>query len=263
MLCTLQGNAQSVSTLMGARSAGLGFSSSILSDEWSLLNNPAGLSRVNAVSAAAAFETRPSLPGANRAAAVFSVPFPTGAGGIGMFAFGDEVYSEQLLTVGIGNRFGIASLGLRLNYIQYRSPVNTTHALSFSFGGMAKIGSSLEVGAYIVNVNRPVVTSAAKEYLPVHLVVGAGFHATPQVLLVTEIDKDLDYDPIIKGGIEYSVYKKVWFRTGFNLHPSAGYAGLGFKIGSIRIDYAVQFSNTLDGAHQASATYRFEGKKKR
>jgi len=68
---------------MGGRAAGLAYASSTLHDEWSLLNNVGGLSKVNQPAAAFAYEVRSGLIGANRMAAVMAAPVKVGAAAFG------------------------------------------------------------------------------------------------------------------------------------------------------------------------------------
>jgi hypothetical protein len=250
--------AQSVSTTMGARSAALGYASTTLTDEWSLSNNIGGLAKVKETSMAFAFEAKPALPGSSRMAASFSSSLKKiGALGIGLFKFGDKLYSEQILTTGYSNQFGIASLGIKLDYIQYRTEgFGTKSAVSVSFGGIAEITNQLSIGAYIQNLNQPKLTNG--ERVPVRLAAGLNFKPTEQILLVTEIEKDLAYDPTVKIGMEYAFHKKVFGRTGFNLNPEAAFFGLGFKGWRLRFDYSIQYTSNLNFAHQASASYRID-----
>jgi hypothetical protein len=247
--------AQSVSTLMGARAAGISYTSSVLKDEWSLFNNVGGLAGVEKANTSFAVDIRPAMPGANRVAAVFSVPLHLGVVGVGFFRFGDNLYSEQLISTGYSNRFGIASLGLKVNYVQYRSEIYGAKSLvTINFGGVADITPQLSVGAYITNINQPKL-SDNDERLPTKLVAGFGFKPTEKLLVTTELEKDLDYDATWKGGAEYVVHKKIFLRTGFNLHPNAAFFGVGFQTWKLKVDYALQFSNTLNFAHQISAIY--------
>ena len=244
---------------MGGRIAGLAYASSTLHDEWSLFNNVAGLSKVKQPNAAFACEVRAGLIGANRTAAVIEAPVKMGGTAFGLFRFGDDLYNEHVISLGYGTQFGLASLGLKVNYVQYRAEgFRARHAVSLGFGGLAHLTPQITVGAYIVNLNQPGLSTIDNERLPTTLVAGIAFQPNGKVLLLTEIEKDLEYDPTIKGGMEYALYKKVNFRTGFNLHPNAAFFGLGFLIRKIKIDYAVQYNNTLGAAHQASAVVRLD-----
>ncbi|MBK5279413.1 MAG: hypothetical protein JJE09_11185 [Bacteroidia bacterium] len=249
--------AQSSLTTIGARTAAIGNTSSTLSDEWSVLNNIGGLARVSETNAAFSFEARPALPGSSRMAAAFSTPLKTGVLGVGVYKFGDKIYSEQIITTGFSNQFGIASLGLKLNYIQYRAEgFGTKGALSVSAGGIAEITDQLSIGAYIQNLNQPKLTNG--ERVPVKLSVGLSFKPAEEILLISEIEKDLAYEPTIKAGMEYCIHKKLFARTGFNLNPEAAFFGIGFKGWRLKFDYAIQYNNSLNFAHQASACYRLE-----
>jgi hypothetical protein len=104
---------------MGARAASVGYSSSTLTDEWSIFNNVAGLAKVTTIVAAFSYDVQPTFKPFNKAAATFSYPINIGVAGLGLFRFGDNLYNEQLLTLGYSSTFGLASLGVRLNYIQY------------------------------------------------------------------------------------------------------------------------------------------------
>jgi len=254
--------AQSVNTLMGARATGLAFASSTLSDEWSLFNNVGGLAKIDRLSGSFAYEVRPSLPGTKRMAATLNTPFKFGTAGLGFFRFGDDLYSEQIISAGFGNQFGIASLGLKANYIQYRAEgFGVKSAVSINFGGIADITPRISVGAYITNINQPKISIQDNERIPTRLAAGISFKPTDKILLLTEVEKDIAYDPTIKGAFEYSIHKKVFFRTGFNLQPNAGFFGLGFNARRVKIDYGIQYSEALSFTHHASAIYRFEKKR--
>lgn len=253
---------QSASTLMGARSAALGYASGGLADEWALFNNVAGLATLKSPSVAFAYEANPSLPGADRIAAGFSLPSSIGTTGIGLFRFGDQLYSEQLISAGFANKFGLAALGVKLNYIQYRAEgFSTRSALSINVGGIAEITPQLKVGAYIVNLNQPDIAAQDGEQLPTKLVTGILVDPTPNISLMAEVEKDLDFDPIVKGAIEYRLYKKIQWRTGFNINPRSFFTGLGYHTSRLQIDYGVQFNPVLQTVHQISSTYKIPTKK--
>src|SRR5436189_2500366 len=121
LLClTLHSHAQSASTLIGARVAGMAFASAAVPNEFGAFNNPGTLASLDALSAGFAYEVNGILPGANRIGAVFNIPASFGVTSLGVFRFGDKVYNEQILSTSFSNKFGIASLGARANYLQCR-----------------------------------------------------------------------------------------------------------------------------------------------
>jgi hypothetical protein len=241
---------------MGSRAAGLAFASSTLTDEWSLFNNVGGLAKAKQTNAAFAYEIKPALTGANRMAASLSVATKPGTLGLGVFKFGDEVYSEQLASIGFGNQIGNTALGAKINYIQYRAEgFGTSRAMSVDFGGVTTITKQITLGAYITNLTQSKLAGASNERLPTRMVAGLGFKPSDNVFIASEIEKDLAYPVSWRSGVEYAVYKKVFFRTGFNLNPSAFYFGLGAQKKNIKVDYALRFSRLLGVAHQASIVF--------
>ena len=254
--------AQSVSTLMGARAAGMGYASSVLADEMALFNNPGAIAKVPKPSIYFAYEVNPVLTGANRTSAGFSIPTRFGVGGLGLFRFGDNLYSEQIISAGFSNKLGLASLGAKINYVQYRSEsFGTKSVVAMDFGGLVQITSQISVGAYISNLTQSKISS--DEYLPVKLVAGLGFKPNEQFFFSTEIEKDIDNNATWRSGAEYTIYKKVFVRTGFNLNPAAAFFGLGAQARKVKVDYAIKLATTLGTSHQASATYQLESRSKK
>ncbi len=253
--------AQSSSTLMGARATGMAYASSTLNDEWSLFNNPAGLASLTETGALFAYEARPALQGTNRAAAGINVPLGFGTTSLGLFRFGDELYSEQAASLAFANQFGIASLGLRLTYVQYRTQgFGTTGALSLTFGGRAAITDQLTVGAYMMNLNQAEVND--EERIPTLLIAGISFRPVEALTIATEVEKDLDYPLTWKTAAEYTFKNKFFARTGFNLWPQSGFFGVGFKKSRLQLDYAAQVGTSTGNRHMASASYSFMRKAK-
>jgi hypothetical protein len=196
-------------------------------------------------------------------AAVVAAPIKFGVTGIGLFRFGDDLYSEQVACVAFANTFGLASLGLKLNYIQYNATgYGTKQVLSVGFGGIARITSQLSIGTYITNLNQPLISKSDQERLPTRLTAGIALKPSETVVIITEIEKDLDHKSTWKTGLEYDVNKKFSARTGFSLQPDAAYLGFGFKSNKLNIDYALQYHALLGSSHQATVGYRIKARKK-
>jgi hypothetical protein len=247
---------QSVHTLIGARTHGLGYASSCLYDEWSVFNNVAGLTKTDQLTAGFTYEVYPSLNAFNRMAAVVASPVKSGVVGFGVYRLGDDLYNEQVLTAGYSNTFGLASLGATIRYIQYHADGYGTKGLfSMGFGGIAHLTPKLSVGAHIINLTQPAISSSEKERLPTVLLAGIAFTLSSKVLVTTEVEKDLDHDATLKTGIEYTPLKKFSTRTGFNLHPEAGFAGFGFKAARFTLDYAFHYQPDVGSRHQATVVY--------
>lgn len=253
--------AQSSTTLMGARSGGMGYVSSCLQDEWSIFNNVAGLAQVSHITAGFSYDAQPSFKNFNKMAAVISLPVKVGVGGLGIYRFGDNVYNEQILSGSFASTFGLASLGVSVNYIQYNTDgFGRKDAVSISAGGIARLTPIICVGAYITNINQPKISQEDEERLPTLLTLGLSFKTTDKINIATEIRKDLDYGATWKVGLEYKAHPKFIFRTGFNIKPNAGFVGFGFKSKKFTLDYAYAHYLDIGGRHQATVGYQFKSK---
>lgn len=244
---------------MGARANGIGYATSTMFDTWSVFNNIAGTSKLKNVSTAFTYDSHPTLLGANRTAAAFALPLKLGVISAGAFRFGDNLYNEHALTAGFSNQFGLAALGAQLTYIQYQAEgFGSKGVWSINMGGIAELTPQLSVGAYILNINQPDISVLDK--LPTKLVAGIGLKPTDKVFITAEIEKDLEYDPTWKTGLEYKFNKKFCARTGYNINPNTAFFGLGFSTNKFTIDYALQHSTSLSLCHQASVAYQFISK---
>lgn len=256
LFCSASTLAQSVSPQIGARANGIGYTSAALFDVWGLFNNPAATAQQKQITTGFTYDLHPSLAGANRTAAVVDIPFGFGVTGIGAYRFGDDLYNEHVLSIGFASKFGLASLGAQVNYVQYAATgFGNKGLVSVNLGGIAELTPQLSVGAYVVNVNQPALSGDEK--LPTRLVAGAAFKPSDKIFIAVEVDKDLDFDPVWKMGIEYFIHKKFAIRTGYNVNPNTGFFGLGFKTRKIMIDYAVQYNVLLKMSQQASVAFQF------
>ena len=182
--------------------------------------------------------------------------------GVGVFRFGDEIYSEQIISLGFASVFGLASLGLKANYIQYNDEgFGTKGVFTISFGGIAQLTEKIFVGAHVVNLNQPTISKMDGEKLTTILIIGGTVRLSSQTFVTTELEKSLDYPVKWKTGVEYQFRKKFIARTGFNINPGAAFFGFGFRSKKFQFDYAYQHSFTVGSKHQATVGYTFKEKK--
>lgn len=251
---------QSVYPIIGARSAGVGYASGCFGDEWSILNNPAGITFVEAPAAGLSYESVPSSPSFNRAAFTFTMPLSLGAAGMGIFRFGDELYREQVFCAGYANKFGLAALGAKFQYINYFiEGFGRRSVFSFSFGGIAQLTPWLKFGAHVINISQPEITEGEK--IPTWLIAGASIKTSEKVTALIEVEKDIDHKPKLKAGVEYQFLSRFSARTGININPRAGFFGFGFTPGKYKLDYAYHWNPTILTRHQLSISFLYRKSK--
>lgn len=247
---------------MGARAAGMAYASSCLYDEWALFNNIGGLASVKKSKVAFTYNVHPTFRSFNSVAALVVVPVNFGVAGLGVYHFGDDLYNEQLINLGFSNRLGIASLGLKVNYIQYHAQgFGTKGVATISFGGIAELTKQLSVGFHITNINQPEISvSDSRETLPTILITGISLRPSEKVIVTTELEKTIAEAVSWKNGLEYQFNKKFSARSGFSIHPDVAFFGIGFCPKKISLAYALAYNFATGLRHQATLGYNLTSK---
>jgi len=248
---------------MGARGLGMGNATNGLAYEWGLFHNIGSIGLLTESSASAAYQVQARLVNANRMAFAYNAPLKNGVVSVGTFRFGDDLYNEQMVSAGFANKFGITSLGVKVNYIQYQAQGFDTHrALSIDFGGITQLSDVITISASINNLTQSKLNfENGDEILPTRLTAGLTFRLSEKIRAATELEKDLLFPVTWRTGLEYEIKHNFFARTGFNLQPASGFFGLGTTKKSLQADYAVQLNSITGASHQASVTYRFKSRK--
>jgi hypothetical protein len=195
-------------------------------------------------------------------AAVLAFDTRAGCFGAGVSAFGDDLYNEQVGSLAFAHQLGTTSLGLRTDLFQLSVDGNDTRrTIGITIGAITAIGSRLMIGAAARNVNLPQWVKGHP--LPVVLAAGILFIPSDNFSLLGEIEKNTDFEPTIKGALEYSLRKKFFVRTGFNLFPAAAFGGFGFRAWRIGIDYALKWGYLPGYSQQMSVSVRARNRKEK
>ncbi len=255
----IQSYAQNGQSQIGARAAGMGYAYATESDAWSLFNNPAGLGDLNELSVIFGLENKYGIEGFNTMGAGVISNVKVGTVGASAFKFGDDLYNEQIVSLAYSNKFGIACLGFKANYLQYNiEGFGSNGVIMLDFGGIATITDELLFGAYVRNINQAQVAELAEERAPTLLNAGLSYRPLDKLHLNFEAEKDLDYDATLRVGMEYLILSKLAARIGVNTEPFTNYAGLGFKTRRLQVDYAVTKDRNLGYSHQAAVLFKIQ-----
>ncbi|NJN28462.1 MAG: hypothetical protein HC819_22065 [Cyclobacteriaceae bacterium] len=250
--------AQIGDTDFGARSRSMGHSNATIEDEWSIFNNVGGISAVADGTVCFGYDRYFAIEGFDRVAAAAIQPFQFGTLGASVYRFGDELYNESIISAAYGNKIGFVSLGLRVNYLQIRvEEFGTSGALFFDFGGIVSLIPKLSFGAYISNISMSGLSDESSTEIPVIMKIGFSYRPVKSLKLNIDLNKDMEYTPNIKAGLEYSIQDKFFVRTGLNTDPFVGFFGAGVWLNRFRIDYAVGANAYLGSSHQATVSFTY------
>jgi hypothetical protein len=240
-------------TRISARAAGLGYANATLKDGFGAFHNPASLAFVRTTELNLSFENRFGLDELSTLSAAGMVAGKWGTSALALSRFGGELFNIQRAGFSFSNEFGLASLGLRFNYDQFNiQDFGRMGVFSIDFGGMATLTSQLHFGAYIRNLNQASFSGFSEEYLPTILNLGLAYQPTTGVMLLTEIEKDIDFPANLKAGVEYVIRDILIARGGYQSRPAAPHFGIGLIQPAWQLDYALQRHLYLGYIHQFS-----------
>jgi len=240
---------------MGARGQAMGNATACLSDEWSMLNNVAGLAGIKNNVIAVCYDALPGVPAFSRTA-VTAVHPGTISFGVGMYRFGDAVYHEQIVTAGAATSWNHTQVGMKLNYITYAADgLGSKSVWSLSMGGITTLTSFLKVGAHIANINQPWLSKQLDERLPTVLSAGLLFNLGREVVVAVEVEKRINDMATGRLGLEFPIYEKFRSRLGYQLNPQALCGGLGFRLKHFLADYGITYVQSLGMRHQLSLAF--------
>jgi hypothetical protein len=251
--------AQNGRQIFGARAAGLGNTTSLLSDGWAVFNNPGGLAEAKDTRALFGYQLYDRLEGLSTFGAGWIQPSAAGTFGLAAFHFGDDLYNESNLSLTAANTFGIASLGGRINYLQYNvDGFGRKGLMVVDFGGIATLTPLIKVGMYVTNLTQTRLSEFEDERIPTLMRAGVAFLPSSQVSLMAEVEKDILYRPVTKIGLEYTIVNQVHLRTGVQVTPFQGSFGLGYHGNRLGFDYAIQHTQNLGYLHQIGVALKIK-----
>ncbi|HZY82948.1 MAG TPA: hypothetical protein VFE50_25690 [Cyclobacteriaceae bacterium] len=222
--------------------------------EWALWRNPAGLCHTNASAVSSGVQQLPAIKLLSKSALV-AINTHAGTFAAGAIAFGDDLYREQTLSLGYAHSIGITNIGIRADALELRiHDFGLRRTFGVTIGASTAIGKRITIGAVARNINLPKWIDG--EPLPVVLNTGLRFIPSDNFLLVAELEKNTDFDPTFKSAFEYSLHKKFFIRTGFNLHPHAAFGGFGLQLWRLGFDYSLRWSYLPGYAQQVSISIK-------
>jgi hypothetical protein len=245
--------------LFGARAAGLGQATATLQDAWGIFNNPGGIATTTDLTGVFGYQLFERLDGLSTMGAGVVAPWKQANLGLAAFRFGDDLYNESNLSLTAANTFGIASLGARVNYLQYNVEGFGRRAMAVvDFGGIATLTPLIQVGMFVTNLNQAKVSEFEDERIPTVMRAGIAYLPSKQVTLLMEVEKDVLFRPVTKLGLEYLLVEKVRMRTGVQVNPFRGYFGLGYEGHRIGADYALQHNDIFGFLHQIGIVFKLK-----
>jgi hypothetical protein len=243
------------------RSIALGNSAVALPESpWLVFQNPAGLSGLTTLNAAAFF-----VPGQfglvelKTIAAAVVIPTPFLHLGVGVEQFGFSLYKETGVSLSLAKKIdwgisgGITATGRHFFIQRY----GTKQVLLLDVGLLAQIDERLRLGFSGRNVGSATI-GLLKERLPMLLDLGLAFRPLKDLLLTCSLEKEMRFPAMIKGGVEHIIFEILALRAGFANNPQKFSGGVGIRYSSLEFGYAGYSHPFLGWTHQLEVAVCFD-----
>lgn len=221
-------NAQSFT--MGGRDMALGQAVTALADDkWAPFHNPAQMSSRNHASF---FGVRYyGFSELTDMAVSSSYNSELGIFGVGMFTYGDDRLRESQYRVAYAEEFFNVRMGASVNlyHMSITGRYGSALAPTFDFGISVDVFDDVILAARTSNITRSTI-GTDEESLPADLALGLSYHLMDRATLVTELYKDVDFDPSFRAGLEIELVDILYLRGGITHdHPQTFTFGVGIE----------------------------------
>ena len=244
----------------GAKSTAMANASVTNRDIWSAFNNQAGLADIRHISAGIIYENKFLFKELGTKAGVFALPVNSGTFALSFSQFGFNLYNENKVGLAyampLGKNF---NAGVQIDYLltQLAENYGKKGLFTFEIGLLAKLSEKIYVGTQIYNPLRVKLTENVEERIPSYIRFGMTYIFSPVLNVIAELEKDINYKPLFKLGIEYEMIKNVYLRTGVANNPSVFSFGFGINMKNLKIDFGTSRHNTLGYSPALSVSYTF------
>lgn len=244
---------------IGSRSGAMGNASVTFTDFWAVHNNQAAMAYYDKIAAGVFYENR--FITKELGLKCFSLIVPVrkaGVFGLNFSSLGYKLYNESKIGLAYGMAFGEnISAGVQLDYIYTHIAENYGNkgVVTFEAGIRAKIIKNLYIGAHIFNPIQVKLASYNDERLPLIFKIGLSYNFSDKAVLAAEVEKDNNFKPVFKTGLEYHVAKPVYIRIGIATTPFVYSFGAGFEFYHIKLDISALRHPVLGFTPQASLVY--------
>ncbi|MCS7027860.1 MAG: hypothetical protein NZ519_03770 [Bacteroidia bacterium] len=235
--------------IAGARIIGLaGANTAIRKEIWAGYNNPAAIAGIDRYTFAAGFERRFLLQELQYAHLAYAIPVQKAALIGTASTFGFDLYRETSASIGYARTFYEryhAGASFQIHNTAIGENYGSAYAYTFQVGTQVSLSEKLTLGADVYNLTRSSIGRQFKERIPTVYSLGVAYQPNKQCLIVLMIDKDVNFQPRWRGGIEYIFFKTIAARLGASTNPDMLYAGLGFTHKGFGLDFAMSYHTYL------------------
>lgn len=256
---------------VGARSAALANASVTLTDLWSVNNNQSALAGISQVTAGLSYENRFLVQELGLKTFALAIPTKTGTFGLLYNSFGYSAYNQMKAGLAFGKKFGkIFSAGIQLDYLRTHiaESYGNQDAFTFEAGILTSLTKQFTIAAHVFNPIHVQIQPETNDRVPVVFKLGMAYKVAEALLFTIETEKNSDFKPLMRGGIEYAIIEKAAVRIGYSTLPSTsgsdGFSiasalsfGFGLNLRNFLLDLSSSYHQALGWSPAVSMVYNF------
>jgi len=140
--------------------------------------------------------------------------------------------------------------------------------LTFELGVLANLTPELTLGAHVFNPINAKLEDEYNESIPAIYKLGLSYSITDEILFAIETEKNMDYKPSVRGGVEYMIAKQAGIRFGYSSVPAKTGSekfsisseltfGFGLALSRFKMDFAASWHQTLGWSPAVSFIFNF------
>ena len=232
-----------------------------LSDCWSVFGNQAGLAGIDRPIVGGSFQNRFLVNELSTRAGLLVLPVQSSVFAFSLSQFGKIPFRQEKFGLAYARQispqlnFGVQFNGYRLFLSEENQSVSSFGA---ELGVQYMFTEHFVVGFHVVNPYRTGVKLSSGIFrYPSHIKIGSFYRLSDFFCLTTELENDFDDHFILKSGIEYTIFEKLFVRTGVSGKPYQFSAGIGFQVKKLTLDLATTYNQYLGNSPSVSFQYQF------
>jgi hypothetical protein len=145
----------------------------------------------------------------------------------------------------------------------------SSDVFTFELGVLSHLSDNFTIACHVFNPIGVKLNKDSDEKLPVIIKLGASYNISNKLLIALETEKDLEFKPLIRGGIEYQIIEQAIVRIGYSTLPSTSGSdnfsiasvytfGFGLNLTKYIINISSSVHQVLGWSPQVSMIYKFK-----
>jgi hypothetical protein len=158
--------------------------------------------------------------------------------GFSLDQFGDKLYHEARLGIGLAKKIDRIALGLKTSYLNTGiQNMSSRQTLLTEFGIMTTLSQKVNLGFRAINLTRARLYES--QPLPTLLSLGIYFVPYSKLGLGSQIDYAVGTKSVIRAGLNYKLTPQFTALVGVSPSSKSLHAGVSFKLKKYQFQYAI------------------------